>query len=253
MKTRLIIIFSFYISLSVGQVDMKEYSKPYFSLGVPTLKAEDFMDGVVLLIDEPEMCGQFVFSGQEFYYNKIYNGKWSIFFTQLIHGGWTNPKPIGFTKDYIDRDFTFSPDGNILYFGSNRPIKSGSKTRMDLNEFYSERITGNSWGEPLSIGENVNSINTENYPSVDKGKNNDWDSYISPDGSYLIFSSQDRSDSFGRQDLYISFNDKNGNWIKAVNMGSKVNSLYDEICPYVTSEGRILFFTSRRRGLADIF
>jgi len=81
----------------------------------------------------------------------------------------------------------------------------------------------------------------------------DWDACISPDETYIIFSSMNRKDTHGTQDLYISFRTKEGYWTNAKNMGPSVNSEYDEICPSVTLDGKYLFFTSRRRGKTDIF
>jgi Tol biopolymer transport system component len=36
-------------------------------------------------------------------------------------------------------------------------------------------------------------------------------------------------------------------------MGAGVNSESGEICPSISPDGKLLFFTSRRRGKADIF
>ena len=62
-----------------------------------------------------------------------------------------------------------------------------------------------------------------------------------------------RDDTHGTQDLYLSFKNQDGSWTKAKNMGTAVNSTDDEICPSVTLDGEYLFFTSRRRGNADIY
>jgi Tol biopolymer transport system component len=186
-----------------------------------------------------------------------------------------------------------SPDGKTLFFGSNRPRKRGDEKLPSLDIYYSRRTGPGKWTEPHNLSKTVNSDFNENYPSIDSAGNvyffssrneglggceiyvskyensryktpelldkninsykNDWDSFISPDGNYIIFSSQNRDDTIGRQDLYISFKDKNGRWTKAVNMGPRVNSTGDEICPSVSLDGKYFFFTSRRRGTADIF
>ena len=93
----------------------------------------------------------------------------------------------------------------------------------------------------------------ENLGSAVNSEKNDWDAVIAPDESFIIFSSQDRADSFGQQDLYISFRKEEGGWTVAKNMGQSVNSPSDEICPSLSLDGKHLFFTSRRRGKADIF
>ena len=83
---------------------------------------------------------------------------------------------------------------------------------------------------------------------------NDWDAFIAPDESYIIFSSQNRPDTLGGQDLYISYRMNDGNWTAAKNMGNRVNSESGEICPSVSLDGEYFFFTSRRRhGRADIY
>jgi Tol biopolymer transport system component len=82
---------------------------------------------------------------------------------------------------------------------------------------------------------------------------NDWDAYVAPDESYIIFSSQERADTIGGQDLYISYRKEDGTWTPAKNMGPRVNSESGEICPSMSLDGKTFFFTSRRRGKVDIF
>ena len=197
------------------------------------------------------------------------------------------------SSNFTDRDLTISPDEKRIYFGSNRPLKNSAVPQKLLNIFYIERLQNGDWSEPRNAGEIINGNNGGNYPSVANNgnlyfftsqlngigkcdifvakffegrytaplclstainsKQNDWDSYIAPDESYIIFSSQDRPDTFGDQDLYVSFRKENGEWTKARNMGANVNSISSEICPIVTLDGKYLFFTSRRRGNADIY
>ena len=37
-----------------------------------------------------------------------------------------------------------------------------------------------------------------------------------------------------------------GKWTKAVNMGDQINSVHYEYCPFVTQDGRFLFYTSNQ-------
>ncbi len=68
------------------------------------------------------------------------------------------------------------------------------------------------------------------------------DPFISPAGDYLIFRAY-YDEGFGRGDLYISFN-INDEWTKPENLGPTVNSSAHEICPYVTSDGKMFIFSS---------
>ena len=266
---------------------------PYFGQKAPVEKAEVFMDGIISTLKNPEMCAAFTKDGKEFYYNALHKNSWAIFFTKEVGGQWIKPKPLSFTSDYTDRDFTISPDGDKIYFGSSRPRKKGGDALQSLDIYVTERLQNDQWSEPKNIGSPINTDHGENYPSIARNGNlyffsnrkdglggcdiyvarfvsgrytapenlgsavnsekNDWDAYIAPDESYIIFSSQNRDDSIGGQDLYISFKSKDGNWTQARNIGAKVNSLSSEICPSVSLDGKYLFFTSRRRGKADIY
>jgi hypothetical protein len=237
---------------------------PYFGQRVPTGKAEVFLDGIISNLNEDEMCAAFTADSREFYYNACHEGNWTIFVTKEVDGQWTQPSPLPITASYTDRDFTMSPDGNKIFFGSNRPPEQRENSSRSLDIFVTERLSSNQWSEPKNVGHPVNPDRGENYPSVARNGNlyffsnresgfggcdifvsrwenghysvpenlgsavncekNDWDAFIAPDESFVIFSSQDREDSIGAQDLYISFRSDSGGWTLAKNMGSAVNS-----------------------------
>ncbi|MBT3751022.1 MAG: hypothetical protein HOG34_18735 [Bacteroidetes bacterium] len=46
--------------------------------------------------------------------------------------------------------------------------------------------------------------------------------------------------------MYISFRDFDGNWQKPQKYGDAVNTVYDERRPFVSSDGKCLFFASDR-------
>ena len=281
------------ISQVYGQDDFPVLRDPYFGQTAPVEKAEVFMDGIISTVEDPEMCAAFTADGQEFYYNALVQDNWAIFATKIVNGKWTRPEPMDFTSAYTDRDFTISPDGMKIFFGSNRPRKEGDDALKALDIFIIERLHGDRWSEPRNLGYPVNTDHGENYPSVARNGNlyffssrrdglggcdiyrakfingqyakpenlgsainsdkNDWDAFIAADESYIIFSSQNRDDTIGGQDLYISYRNRDGTWTLARNMGSRVNSEYAEICPSVSMNGKYFFFTSRRRGKADIY
>lgn len=333
MFKKQILIIAFLLTIMVmlcsGQNSSKNFPAlkgPYLGQKAPVAKAEVFLDGIISIFNEPEMCGAFTKDGKEFYFNARFKNNWTIFVTKEVGGRWSEPKPLYFTSNYIersatatdkarhtipveikkspqenkflthrytDRDFTMSPDGNRIYFGSNRPRKQGGNALESLDIFVTERLKSNKWSAPKNVGTPINTDYGENYPSIAgngnlyffscrgdglggcdiyvshyvnkkymtpvnlgsaiNSKKNDWDAFIAPDESYIIFSSQDREDSIGGQDLYISYKQKDGKWTQAKNMGESVNSESCEICPSVSIDGKYFFFTSRRRGKADIF
>jgi Tol biopolymer transport system component len=289
----LVLLFTCVVLFPDAQDSFRDLQGPYLGQKAPVKKAGVFLDGLVSTLESPEMNSAFTQDGKEFYYCAHYQGRWAIFFTKEAGGHWTQPKPMTFTSICVDRDFTMSPDGNKIYFGSNRPAQKGEPLKKRLNIFVTERLSNGQWSQPKAIGPPINTAYGENYPSVAENGNlyffscredglggcdiylakfingsystpvnlgsavnsgkDDWDAYISADESYIIFSSLDRPDSVGGQDLYISFKKKDGGWTRAKNMGSAVNSPYGEICPVVSLDGEYFLFTSRRRGKADIF
>ena len=60
--------------------------------------------------------------------------------------------------------------------------------------------------------------------------------------STLVFSS-DINGGYGGYDLYIT-GQRNGLWIKPVNLGPAINTKFDEISPYISSDGERIFFSS---------
>lgn len=76
--------------------------------------------------------------------------------------------------------------------------------------------------------------------------------YLSVDGKTLYFSS-DMPGGFGRADLWKSTNE-NGTWSKPVNLGSSINTIEDEMFPYM-NENNFYFASSGHVGLGglDVF
>jgi len=80
----------------------------------------------------------------------------------------------------------------------------------------------------------------------------EWDPYIAPDESYLIFCST-RPGGMGQDDLYISYRNNQNQWSKPILLDDRFNSSRSENRPYVTHDGRYFFFTSSRKGNRDIY
>ena len=108
-----IFIYALIIILIVKTASAQEFPAlkgAYFGQKAPRNKAEVFLDKIISKIDDPEMNAAFTPDGKEFYYCALYKNNWTIFFTKEVNGRWIRPKPISFTSNYTDRDFTMSPD-----------------------------------------------------------------------------------------------------------------------------------------------
>jgi OmpA-OmpF porin, OOP family len=160
--------------------------------------------------------------------NRNNNGEWgkSISISEKINSA------------YNEGTCTISADGRQLIFTSC--LGRRGYGNCDLFE---SRKTGKEWSTPVNMGAQINSSGWESQPS------------LSADGRILYFVS-DRRGGIGNRDLYFSYQLDNGKWTKAENLGSTVNTPYDEISPFIHVNGRTLYFTSNGRpgfGGYDIY
>jgi hypothetical protein len=73
-----------------------------------------------------------------------------------------------------------------------------------------------------------------------------------PNEAYVVFSS-DRPGGLGRNDLYISFPDGQGNWTAPRNLGPTINSSDHDSSPYLSPDHKYLFFARETSTDADIY
>ncbi len=110
--------------------------------------------------------------------------------------------------------------------------------------FYSKKDNLGNWGVPKSLSKQINTPDfIENSIS------------LTPDGKTLFFSSN-KAGGFGGQDIYISKKDPKGEWGIPVNLGSYLNTEYDDESPFLDADGKTLYFSSKgHRGMGgfDIY
>jgi len=206
-----------------------------------------------------------------------------ILYMRHENNRWTAPQVASFSGKYRDGEPHFSYDGNKLLFRSNRPLEGKGEPKVSTDIWIVERDE-KGWGEPRNPGIIINSEQDDLYPTISKSGDlyfasnrdggwdiyvskyinrgyakpkklsnainsefGDWDAFLAPDESYIIFGSNGRSDGFGESDLYISFRKEDGTWTKSKNMGSQMNTSFREVDPVVTPDGKYIFFRSNRR------
>ena len=91
-------------------------------------------------------------------------------------------------------------------------------------------------------GELPNDVNTE---GVEMG------ACLSPDGKTFYFAS-DRRGGRGGLDIYYSKKDANGMWSASQNIGSTINTEYDDNFPSLSSDGKKMYFASKgHQGIGE--
>jgi D-alanyl-D-alanine carboxypeptidase len=264
---------------------------PYLGQKPPGTSPEVFGPGIVST-EQREFNIIISPDGKEIYFSRTTAGSPTAIMVVLERNGrWTEPQIAPFSGTYSDMDPSMSPDGRMIFFGSTRP--SGKENAEGCDIWVTQRTSSGGWSEPRDAGDTVNTAKNENYPVMAKSGNlyfqsnghggrggldifrseykdglygkpenlgkavnsghNDFDAFVDPDESYIIFSSADRPEGFGSGDLYISFRKSDGRWTPAQNMGAGINSPSLEYCPKVSPDGRFLFFSSGRSGRGDVY
>ncbi len=122
-------------------------------------------------------------------------------------------------------------------------VSAGETTLFLINEY----ISSNQQRQGLSVSDKT--ISGWSFPKKIEVKNfynrsPFMDFFISPTQNEMILAIQ-RDDSYGDQDLYVSFiDDVTGIWTEPVNLGSEVNSFLSEASPFLASDGKTLYFAS---------
>ncbi|WP_372751258.1 OmpA family protein [Labilibaculum sp.] len=102
-------------------------------------------------------------------------------------------------------------------------------------DFYVSHRNDSLWmpARPLSA-----IINTEN---------NEGAQSITADGKYMYFTACDRSDSYGRCDIYYTVREGDI-WSEPINVGRPINTKAWEAQPSISADGRELYFVSNRKS-----
>jgi len=155
-----------------------------------------------------------------------------IWYVEKSENGWSDPINAGTNINSADKEYymSFTKDGT-MYFSSNVNAPEERKG-YDFDIYYSKNIDG-VFQEAVKLGDSINTLWYE------------ADVFIDPDETYIIFSAG-RKEGFGRGDLYISFRNADGTWSKSKNMEQPINSEKHELCPFVSLDGKYLFYTSNQ-------
>ena len=147
---------------------------------------------------------------------------------------WTKPEPVPNVSRprMIQTNPRLSADGLRMYFAAFQ--HKNRDAGFDL--WVSHRPRRNDpFKPPVRVeGDSINTTYRESACTV------------SSDGLTLIFAS-DRPGGMGRSDLWMSRRKTvQDPWTRPVNMGRELNTAHDEVCPWISTDGRRLIFGSNQ-------
>jgi outer membrane protein OmpA-like peptidoglycan-associated protein len=167
-------------------------------------------------------------------------GRYDLYKVQRTPWGWSKPKNLGqrINSDYWDSAPSIAPDGNSIYFASNRPEGYGG---IDIYVAYKNEK--GYWEDAINLGPTINT------------KGDDQTPFIHADNQSLYFSSNGHP-GFGGADFYVSRKKIDGSWTTPLNLGYPINTYDNEGSIAVASNGVSAYIASDRadsRGELDIY
>jgi Tol biopolymer transport system component len=256
---------------------------PYLGQPPPGKTPVLFAPGVVSTTHE-HSAAMFTPDGDEIWFARLEPS--AIYRMTREKIGWIGPVVAPFSGRYADLYPCLSYDGDRMVFSSNRPLGIDEQGRSEgIVHLWMVNRNEITWGNPEYLGSDVNIGNRVSCGSialdgslflsvkVGDGDNRSRDivvsrivegwyaapeplggeinsrqpehsAFISPDGSFLLFSSF--RGGYGRSDLFVSFLGEDGAWSRPVNLGENVNSDMKDEYPYLSPDGKYLFFNSNR-------
>lgn len=152
---------------------------------------------------------------------------------------WTKLENLGTninTKDGWEGQPSLSADGNTLYFTAVRP----STQKDDI--LVSKRGEDGKWTKAIPLKE-INTSGRDKSP------------FIHQDSHTLYFVSDVGSgrEGVGGLDIFYTRMDDDGKWTTPKNIGYPINTEADEIGLFVSTDGTLAYFSSRERGVWNIY
>ncbi|SHM64708.1 Outer membrane protein OmpA [Cyclobacterium lianum] len=153
----------------------------------------------------------------------------SLFASYFRGGGFTEPifMPVNGEPEYWNSTPAFSPDGEVLYFASNRP---GGYGGTDL--YQSTKLANGDFGNVVNMGPEINTAGNEMFPRP------------MPNGEFYF--SSDGHPGYGKLDLFVLREDEDSTGVR--NLGPNFNSLADDFGIFFTDYPKEGFITSNREG-----
>lgn len=173
-------------------------------------------------------------------YMEMGYGRYDIYKVSKTDSGWSAPLNLGrnINSDFWESAPSISPDGQALYFSSNKPGGFGG-----IDIYVSYKTKNGYWSQAYNLGPNINT------------KGDDQTPFIHADNRTLYFASNGWP-GYGGTDLFVAFKKLDGKWSKPTNLGYPINTFDNEGSIAIASNGWEGYIASDRidsRGELDIY
>jgi outer membrane protein OmpA-like peptidoglycan-associated protein len=176
--------------------------------------------------DGDQYVSSLSFDGNTLYLTREDAFNSDIYKSVFQSGKWSKSEPLSgqdINTKYWESHASISRDGKTLYFTSNR---KGGLGEMDI--YKSTLQDNNQWGEPVNLGNVINSDLNEDTP------------FITENDSVLYFSSQGH-ENMGGYDIFKSRIGPANQWSSPENLKYPINTTDDNLFYYPWHNARIIY------------
>lgn len=259
------------------------------------LAVEIFAPGVVSTPGAVEYYPAFSPDGRQVWFTRAtafaVDARRTIYTSERTEDGWHTPLPASFSGAWNDSEPFVSPDGQYLFFSSDRPAPGKPHGDFDL---WVIALTGGAAQEPRHLDAPVNSATPEHSPVVTRdgtlyfrssrtgglgsgdfyragqaggrytevenlgrpvnSRHGEWNCVVHPGRGFILFESSGRPTNVSpRGDLYVSRRGVGGGWSTPLPL-ARLNTAASELAPRLSPDGVWLYFsTSRASENVDIY
>jgi len=163
-------------------------------------------------------------------------GSQDIWYSELANNQWSLARRMSqpLNKEEYNCAYSVTPDGNTLLI-----MGAYDRGNYQTRGFSFSKRTANGWSPPQKL-------NIPGLEGMSKGEY--MCGFLSNDGKTLLMAFSEKKRST-KDDLYVSFLQKNGTWIKPQDLGNEVNTDdFIETTPFLGADGNTLYFSSDRLG-----
>lgn len=170
-------------------------------------------------------------------YNSIRNSQDIWYAERDSFGKWGEAMHMDYPLNtyHYNAVFWISPDNNRILI--RNAFIDGDYAGNGVSMSY--RKKNGTWSKPQAL-------RIKNYQKYDRGRQNG--ATMAHDGQTLLLYLAPQQGSYDN-DIYVSFLTKEGTWTEPKSLGKKINlPKYNEMTPYLASDGTTLYFSSNRPG-----
>lgn len=237
MRVRLNFVFALFFVLFQANSQTYRSSPADFFFSEDVALQPRLMSPGFISTGMDEEAGALAPENDEFYFVVKHQSDLSIIMvTRFDDGFWMFPEVASFSGNHLDASPFITPDGEYLYFVSERPVDVDDQIR-NWNIWRCSREDGRGWSEPelmpFSTDKNELSVSVDNMGTV-----------------YFCADYESETVSLDRSafDIYQISQQNDGSWSEAKKLDKTINSTSISRHPAISPDGSILVFSSDRMG-----